>query len=469
MFRVLNVRLQPTVRTIPTAAPDVHVMELYGRHVAFDANSLCAVETDADVAGRLKALAERFRQGRDGDAGPLEQYRGLLFSRQKPQFPLLRPAAVRRVVLNVTHECNLACRYCFVRNACDRPDSPAVMSPDTAMQALRLFAPGAAIDVGFFGGEPLLAWKVVRAVILESEAQARTRRVPVRFHITTNGLLLDDAKVAFLSKRRCSLLVSLDGPEDLHNASRPARSRRINSFERTMKALERIRGTALASRTMARATFTPDRPEIRRRLEFLGGLLDRGLIRGFSVEPAVLTEGCAAREPAFGPPAASKGPDLADEYHSAAEWFIGRVRSGRSPGFFHFCKLLGRIAYASHAGAECGAGFGYVTVAPDGSLHACHREGGTRIGDLKAGFDEEARAAWCDNRLYLRNGCSACWARYLCGGGCRQAALEIGGRLDVSPPERCRFMRTMLAECLWMMTQLTRDELSRAIPNDRAK
>jgi len=439
MFRLLNLGLRPRVRTLPAARADVSVFDLYGRHVAFDANSLCAVEVDGTLARSLRAAADAARA--DPEAVP---FRGLLFSRDRPQFPLVRPGRVRRVVLNVTHDCNLACAYCFARKKSEMSDRSDLS------------------DMPFsVASEPLLGWELIRRVMAEAQALGRKRGVPVKFHVTTNGLLLDEEKIAFLSRRRCSVLVSLDGPEDLHNAARPARARGVNSFRRTMDALHRARRSPLARRVMARATFTADRPALRRRLEFFGNLLDDGLIRGFSVEPAVLAEGCAARAAKSD---GSDASDLSDEYHAAAEWFVGRVKSGLRPGFFHFVKLLGRLAYARHAGAECGAGFGYVTVGPDGTLYACHREGGTRIGHVATGFDEEARAPWCDNRVYLRTGCSACWARYLCGGGCRQAALELAGNLNAAPRERCVITRTMLRECLWIMTQLTREELGRVVP-----
>ena len=139
------------------------------------------------------------------------------------------------------------------------------------------------------------------------------------------------------------------------------------------------------------------------------------------------------------------------------------ARAGRPPGFFHFLKLLHRILYARHAGTECGAGVGYVTVAPDGTLYACHRESGTRIGHVDSGFDEEARAPWCDNRVYSRNGCMKCWARHLCGGGCRQARLELTGSLHAAVPEQCFLMRIMIKECLWILTQLTPNQISKVI------
>ncbi len=444
-FRILNASLASRVPTAPVAQPEVKVFDLHGERVAFDVNSLCAVHVDTEIAAQLARCA--------GDA-----FHGLLFSDRKPQFTLARATPVRRVVLNVTHACNLACTYCFAGG--DRPGP--LMSEETALRALDLIDRRSPIDVAFFGGEPLLAWPLIRRVMEVAQSRAKARGVGAKFHITTNGILLDEEKLQFISTQPCSLLVSLDGPEAIHNASRPARDAQVNSFAATMAALERAKGTAAGRRIMARATFYPTDARLAERLEFFAGLEDAGLIHGFSIEPAVLGEGCARRAV---PDTSDRSapPNLSDEYHAAAEWFVARIRAKRHAGFFHFRKLLHRILYARHAGAECGAGNGYITAGTDGTLYACHREAGTGIGHLDHGFDEEARAAWADNRIYARKTCMRCWARYLCGGGCRQASLELAGDLHASVPERCAIQRIMLKECLWILTQLTREQIAGTI------
>ena len=429
--RVLNARLMPKVQTIPAAKPEVHLFDLHGEHVVFDANSLCAVHANERTARDIHREARK-------------AFGGMLFSRRKPQFRLARSTPVRRVVLNVTHACNLACVYCFAGGS--RPE-PA-MTVETARKAIEMIDPRSTVDVAFFGGEPLLAWDLIRRVMDAAQRLAEKRKTRAKFHITTNALLLDEKKVAFLSEQPCSILISLDGPEKIHNASRPALDSHENSFKRTMASIKAAHGTEMGRRIMTRATFDASEPQLVRRLELFAGLQEAGLINGFSVEPAVLGEGCAGRGGRLNRHA------IAREYHAAAEWYVGRIRAGKSAGFFHFRKLIERIRNAAHSGSECGAGNGYITVGTDGSIYACHREAGTQVGHVDYGFDEELRAAWADNRVYARNGCMKCWARYLCGGGCRQACLELAGDLRAPVPERCFLQQTMLRECLWILTQL---------------
>jgi uncharacterized protein len=129
--------------------------------------------------------------------------------------------------------------------------------------------------------------------------------------------------------------------------------------------------------------------------------------------------------------------------------------------------MLERLAGRAHAPSECGAGCGYAAVGPDGTVYACHREGPSRIGHLDSGIHEAARAAWADNRLYARRGCMECWARWLCGGGCRIDSLERSGDISVPEAASCVFKRTFAEEAVWLISELTEEELGRALMSPR--
>ncbi|MBM4398573.1 MAG: radical SAM protein, partial [Deltaproteobacteria bacterium] len=59
------------------------------------------------------------------------------------------------LTLSLTHACNLACTYCY-----GGAKRHAVMSWDVVRRAVDIGAAAArgTLTVGFFGGEPLLAW-----------------------------------------------------------------------------------------------------------------------------------------------------------------------------------------------------------------------------------------------------------------------------------------------------------------------
>jgi sulfatase maturation enzyme AslB (radical SAM superfamily) len=86
------------------------------------------------------------------------------------------------------------------------------MSEDTARQILDhlLRSRRRKITIGFYGGEPLLAFDLLRWTVEEAERR-RPRGSRLLFSLSTNGLLLDTEKAAFLEEHKVKTQVSFDG------------------------------------------------------------------------------------------------------------------------------------------------------------------------------------------------------------------------------------------------------------------
>jgi radical SAM protein with 4Fe4S-binding SPASM domain len=148
------------------------------------------------------------------------------------------------------------------------------------------------------------------------------------------------------------------------------------------------------------------------------------------------------------------------EYAEAARFLRDRARQRRQASFEHLLRFVQRLAAREPACGECSAGNGYACVAPDGTITACHREGGSVIGHLSSGgLDEALRAKWLDSRFYLSAKCLACPIRLVCGGPCRQDGLEHG---DLFTPSEagCRLRRVTFRWAAWLLSELGRTELA---------
>lgn len=112
---------------------------------------------------------------------------------------------MRSVMLMTTYECQLRCGYCMVARGARRMDEA------TARRGADLLLSSRAdrLLLNFFGGEPLLAWDLVRKTALY--AQERRGGRSLRVNLTTNGLLLDDEKIAFLKGFESHVHLSFDG------------------------------------------------------------------------------------------------------------------------------------------------------------------------------------------------------------------------------------------------------------------
>ena len=95
-----------------------------------------------------------------------------------------RMMPLRMLVLSLTGDCNLACRYCYASDQ-DR----STMTWDTARRAIDLAAEsGVPFILQLSGGEPLLALPI----LVQIADYVRGNHIRARMDIQTNGTLISD-------------------------------------------------------------------------------------------------------------------------------------------------------------------------------------------------------------------------------------------------------------------------------------
>lgn len=132
---------------------------------------------------------------------------------------------MKSITLNVTNECNLSCKYClfgeYFYNR--RNDNCRMMSMEVAENALKLLFHNSKnaerLHIGFYGGEPLLNYNLIKYIVNQAKGMNRQAK-RINFHMTTNGTLLDNEKIRWLIENNISLLISLDGPRNIHDRYR---------------------------------------------------------------------------------------------------------------------------------------------------------------------------------------------------------------------------------------------------------
>lgn len=129
--------------------------------------------------------------------------------------------------LQVTQNCNLRCDYCsYSGGYYNRQHTSKHMSIEIAKKSIDfLFAHSKDVEkvhVSFYGGEPLLEYNLIRSVIeyIESEYEGRQ----IWYSLTTNGTLLCGEILDFLVKKDFVIMLSIDGPKDIHNINRTYQS-----------------------------------------------------------------------------------------------------------------------------------------------------------------------------------------------------------------------------------------------------
>jgi len=104
----------------------------------------------------------------------------------------------RILILTLTRLCNLRCKICPQRK------NSQIIDPSTAKRAIELFIasfPNSnCLLIRFFGGEPLLVFKLLKRLLPFSICKAKENNKIIFFNMTTNALLLDKTKISFFKK-----------------------------------------------------------------------------------------------------------------------------------------------------------------------------------------------------------------------------------------------------------------------------
>jgi len=124
----------------------------------------------------------------------------------------------------VTQKCNLSCSYCLAGTKGYR--QPKTMSKEIAFlsldSALSSLQSDGSLEIIFFGGEPLLNWKLIKEclIYIENTLRKKYKDIKMSFNMTSNMTILPTDFVEIAKKYRISILVDVDGPEELHDSAR---------------------------------------------------------------------------------------------------------------------------------------------------------------------------------------------------------------------------------------------------------
>lgn len=366
---------------------------------------------------------------------------GVLFAPQvKAELPPFNPV-IKAMCLNVSHNCNLACEYCFADGGTYN-DERKTMSYDTAKAAIDMLVEMSGtrrnLEVDFFGGEPMLDFEVVKKTVLYARSIEKERGKNFRFTITTNAYRLNDEDIDFFNEQMYNVVISIDGRKEVHNRVRKTVGGK-DSFDDVIKNALRFKERR-KGQYYVRGTFT------RYNLDFCSDVLflnDLGFDQ-LSIEPVVLKpeSPMSIREQDL--------PRIIAEYDKLAEEYIARRKTDKWFNFFHFMIDIDNAPCAVKRLKGCGAGGEYVAVAPDGTVYPCHQFDGIKSVALGNVFDgvnnDELRKKFYYCSVLTKTDCSECWAKYYCSGGCMANSFKFNGDINMPYKPACELMKKRV-EC----------------------
>lgn len=329
---------------------------------------------------------------------------------------------IKSMCLNVAHDCNLRCEYCFAKKG-DFGGKREIMSPETAKKAVDFLIANSGnrenLEMDFFGGEPLMAWDTVVSTVEYARSIEKQHGKNFRFTLTTNGVLLDDEKIDYINREMSNVVLSLDGRREVTDRIRTTLNGK-SVFDLIVPKFQKLVEKRGKNKDYyVRATFT------KYNLDFANDVLalrDLGFEQ-LSAEPV-------ATDPKM--PYAileSDLPTVFAEYDRLCK--IMAERTENKFNFFHFMIDLDQGPCAVKRLRGCGCGNDYVAVTPNGDIYPCHQFVGIenwKMGSLIDGtFNDDIKTYFAKTHIYSKSGCRDCWARFYCSGGCNANSFIYEG------------------------------------------
>lgn len=340
-----------------------------------------------------------------------------------------RPNVVKALCLNIAHDCNLRCKYCFADEGAYHGQKRMLMPFEVGKQALDFLVASSGsrvnLEVDFFGGEPLMNWDVVKRLVEYGRSIEKEKNKKFRFTLTTNGVLLNDEIMDFCNREMKNVVLSIDGRKEVHDMMRPFPNG-SGSYDTIIPKIREFarRREELGLEYYVRGTYTHHNTDFSKDVL---SLADMGF-HEISVEPVVA------------PPEMDYAiteddvPKLLSEYDALAAEMVKRYKTDREFNFFHFMIDLtgGPCVYKRLSG--CGSGTEYLAVTPDGDLYPCHQFVGNKdflMGNVWDGIkNTELRDTFKSCNVYSKPACADCFARYYCSGGCQANAYNFTGSVN---------------------------------------
>lgn len=269
-----------------------------------------------------------------------------------------------KCTLFITQQCNLACDYCYIgkKNA-TMPVPVARRILDCVFAGLK---PDERLEIGFFGGEPLLEFGLVREItaLIHQHPSFDPGRVTVS--LVTNGTIMNNEILDFLRQKKIVLCVSCDGPpevQDLHRHYRDGRGSSPaveNTLRQVLPVFPLLPVNAVYSqKTLARL------PEIVEYLIALG-------VRNIFLSPDISS-----------PWTRQDAEQLPGIYTAVGKIYTDRLKK-KDP--VHISLIESKIGLILKQGYQmqdkCRMGRGEYAFAPSGNIYPCERLVGSDEGSL---------------------------------------------------------------------------------------
>lgn len=349
---------------------------------------------------------------------------------------------IKSLCLNVAHDCNLRCSYCFASEG-DFGCGRELMPLETAKKSVDFLIEHSGkiknLEMDFFGGEPLMNWNVVKETVKYARSLEKKYNKNFRFTLTTNGILLDDEKIDFINDEIYDVVLSLDGRKEINDKYRITKTKK-GSYDIVLPKFQKLISRRGNKSYYVRGTYTKDNLDFTKDVMHL---YDLGF-KNISMEPVLCDKNFAS---------SVNKEDISRvlaEYENLCRELIKMKKSGKEINFFNFNIDLDKGPCVLKRLKGCGCGNDYVAITPNGDIFSCHQlvgENEFKMGNVNSGtFDDNIKKRFLNTSIYHKEKCQNCWVKFYCSGGCAAKNYQHCGNIMIPFDVNCEMQKKKI-EC----------------------
>lgn len=360
-----------------------------------------------------------------------------------------------QMVLELTMECNLSCRYCQVSGHYSKPGTHSLhMSREMMFKAIDFYyekSKGSEYShISFYGGEPLLKFDLIKEAV--GYVRAKSDGSKYTFSFTTNGMLFNKEMIDFFINHDFRLLVSLDGPKSTHDRYRVFQDGG-GTFDTIIKNLEFIREynrDYFDRNVSVTCVVAPPFDNLDDLFDFFSSnplfkdKRERGKVRASFVD---------SRETDF---LKDIGLDKASlSSNGIADHFTERFKRSLLERNYHFMSIekgfvfpiiyslarrkIRKVGDYIAPNGACQLGGRRFFVRTNGDIEVCEKGGSDyKLGNVEKGFDYELMASYYRKMEERMQDCVNCWAMHYCS----RCWVQVGDLDEFDGEVKTRFCET---------------------------
>ncbi len=369
------------------------------------------------------------------------------------------PVPIVYMYLFLTQSCNLRCIYCYGNGG--EYGTGGSMEEETAFQAVDWFIEKAEkmkkVHLGFFGGEPLLNFPLMKAVVEYAQKRTKEMGKEVAFFLTSNATLLDDEIIAFFKENQISVQISFDGPKEVQDAQRPYASGQ-GTYSATVPKIKKL--LTAVPRTSGHAVLVGNTDP----LLIKDALQEIGFTK-VSISPASIS---LFNEDSAKETSTRDTQTVLQALEQEAETWLHLIQSKdsaglkslkASSGLYGLYRGMVSLLHNSKRPHFCGAGRGLIGVSVSGDVYLCHRFVGMEEYRLGSIFEHDLkREEYLKNPITCNQLCANCFARNYCAGGCKHDNLSSCGFITTPSEDMCRLRCRELELAATIICNLTPED-----------